>query len=291
MKGLIITNPYDTGDVQLNKRTRMLCEFANLGVDMRVLSNDLFLTRIENGKIVSGVSDDFVLYFDKDKYVARMLEKCGFRVFNSASATEICDDKMLTHISLANCGVAMPKTLSGALCYKNDGEISKEYLNSVIDLLGLPLVVKECHGSFGEQVYLVRRADELFETVRKIKFKPYLFQQYIKKSSGKDMRVIVIGGKAVCAMLRRNSHDFRSNIQHGGLAEAAEIPDDIRLLCEKCARVIGLDYCGIDVLLGDEPLVCEVNSNAMFEAMERATGVNVAELYAKHIVKSVTENK
>ena len=63
------------------------------------------------------------------------------------------------------------------------------------------------------------------------------------------------------------------------------------LLCEKAARIIGLDYCGVDVLLGGVPAICEVNSNAMFAAMERTTGVNVARLYAEHIVDCVKHGR
>ena len=101
------------------------------------------------------------------------------------------------------------------------------------------------------------------------------------------MRVIVIGGKVACAMLRKNAQDFRSNVAHGGNATSVEVPQAIADMCVKAAQIIGLDYCGIDVLLGDTPMICEVNSNAMFSAMESVTGVNVAKLYAEHIVRTV----
>ena len=101
------------------------------------------------------------------------------------------------------------------------------------------------------------------------------------------MRVIVIGGKVVCGMLRKSQTDFRSNAQLGGKSTACDVPADIAAMCERAAKIIGLDYCGIDVLLGDTPQICEVNSNAMFNAMEQATNINVARKYSEHIVRAI----
>jgi gamma-F420-2:alpha-L-glutamate ligase len=60
-------------------------------------------------------------------------------------------------------------------------------------------------------------------------------------------------------------------------------------MAEKAASILGLDYCGVDVLIGPkgEPILCEVNSNAFIEGIEKVTGVNVASAYAHHIEKSI----
>lgn len=291
MKGTIVTNAYDVNSSQLHKVARMVDEFTLLGVAVDVIPNDVFACSVTRGNAVCNLDTDFVLFFDKDRYTSELLEKCGVRVFNSAFATAICDDKMLTHITLSNNGIPMPDTLPGALCYNKDGVISKEYLCRAIDRLGLPIVVKQCYGSFGEQVYLANTYDELKQIVNSIKMSAYLLQRFEQASYGKDMRVIVIGGKVLCGMLRKSATDFRSNVAHGGTATAVEVPQDIANLCEKTAQVIGLDYCGIDVLLSDTPKVCEVNSNAMFTAMEQVTGVNVAQAYAKHILDCIKLGK
>ena len=291
LKGVILTNPYDDNPAQLRKTARMTEELTALGVDVEVKKNDQFVASLVEGNAECWIDADFVLYFDKDRYVAELLEKCGVRVFNSASATAICDDKMLTHVILCNNGIPMPNTLPGALCYNEKGEISDDYVQGAIDRLGLPMVVKQCYGSFGEQVHLANSFDELKQIIKKVKMSAYLLQQYEFQSSGRDLRVIVIGGKVVCGMLRENLDDFRSNVAHGGTAKAVNVPHDVEKLCQKAASLIGLDFCGVDVLLSDVPKICEVNSNAMFEAMEKATGVNVARLYAEHIVKSVKHGR
>ena len=67
----------------------------------------------------------------------------------------------------------------------------------------------------------------------------------------------------------------------------------VKAAAEKCARVLCLDYCGVDLLFGDDdkPYVCEVNSNAFLGGIEAATGVNVAKAYAEYIIETVNKNK
>lgn len=286
-----MVNPYDSHPVQTRKVARMTEEFSALGVEVETTVNDGFVAYVEDGRVRCRLNSDFVLYFDKERIAASLIERAGIRVFNSAAAIEICDDKMLTHTVLANNGIPMPTTVAGPLCYNQDAKFDSRYIEHAIEILGLPIVVKECYGSFGEQVYLCDTAQKLGAKLEEIKMKRYLLQHFEKQSSGRDMRVIVIGGKFVCGMLRTSDGDFRSNAALGGRCERADVPADIVALCEKTARIIGLDYCGVDILLSDTPKVCEVNSNAMFEMMERATGLNVAQAYAKHIVSIVQQLK
>lgn len=281
-------NPYDGYAVQKRKIVRMQEEFAALGTTIEVVANDGFAAYVKDGKTKCDLQTDFVLYFDKERICARLLEKAGIPVFNSAAATEICDDKMLTHAVLADSGIPMPDTVAGPLCYNPDAEVGNDcYLGKVVQTLGLPVVVKECHGSFGEQVCLCDSLPQLKAKLAEIKLKPYLLQRYERQSCGRDMRVIVIGGKAICAMLRTNDVDFRANAALGGKCKGVDIPTEIASLCQKAAQIVGLDYCGVDVLLSDRPKLCEINSNAMFEMAEQVTGVNVARLYAEHILNKI----
>ncbi len=282
-------NPYECYPVQLRKVQRMQQELSALGIEVQTLPNDGTFVYLRNGGVHCDLQADFVLYLDKERIVPRLLERCGLRVFNSAAATEICDDKLLTHAFLADSGIPMPDTIVGPLCYNPDAQVSDGYIRSVVRALGLPMVVKECHGSFGEQVYLCQTERQLADLLQRLKHKPYLLQRYEKDSFGRDMRVIVIGGKVLCGMLRTNKDDFRSNAAQGAVCSAVTVPKHIADMCVKAANLIGLDYCGVDVLLGEEPKLCEVNSNAAFEAMEACTGVNVAQAYARHIAKCMQQ--
>ena len=97
--------------------------------------------------------------------------------------------------------------------------------------------------------------------------------------------MIVIGGKSVAAMERvAQEGEFRSNVELGGKGRVITLSETYAETAEKAAQVLGLDYCGVDILETENGLICEVNSNAFFEGIESVTGVNVARAYAKHIL-------
>lgn len=288
-KGIIITNAYTPIKSAEYQAIRLSEEFEKLGVYTKTVKNREYPCLVQDGKIINGYFDyDFSVYLDKDKYIAKMLEKSGVRLFNSADSIALCDDKMLTHIALSNNGIPMPDTLPGALCYTSDAVIPDEMVESVSSRLGFPLIVKESYGSLGKGVYLVNGTDELKSVMEKLKCTPHMFQKYVSESRGCDIRIIVIGGKYLCAMMRKSETDFRSNIELGGVGIPFSPPDEYIEIAEKSAQILGLDYCGIDILLGKTAgLVCEVNSNAFFGGMEKTTGVNVAKAYAEYIVSKI----
>ncbi len=292
-KGVIVINAYSELEHSLNQSRRMKEELEKLGVSTTILRNNTFLASVENrdGDLVNKLEDyDFCLYLDKDKYVSDILEKKGMRLFNRHQAIRYCDDKAVTCIQLAEHGIPMPKTLFGLLCYDPDKDVKSETLDIIERELGYPMIAKESYGALGKNVYKVDNRKELEEKAVELKSKPHLFQEYVSTSYGRDVRVIVIGGKVVATMLRKSDKDFRSNIELGGMGFPFEVGDKVKAQCVKIAEILGLEYCGIDLLFGkekDEFLVCEVNSNAFFGGMEEATGINVGKAYAEYIYDKV----
>ena len=280
----IIVNGYYTNpsiEYQVSTLTR---EFGRLGVAVTVLKSGDFSVYLKGEDVFSDVKGDFVVYLDKDVHTALMLEKGGFRLFNSANAIAVCDDKMLTHIALAGSGINMPVTVSSPLNYY--GADCGNFLDSVEKKISYPIVVKEVYGSMGAGVYMAKDRCELNALREKLLLKPHVYQQFIGEG-GEDIRVIVIGGKAVAAMRRKNAGDFRSNVSRGGNGYACELDEEVRSIAERSAVILGLDYGGIDVLRGKKGTYyfCEANSNAFWSGIEKVSGVNVAELYAAHICK------
>ena len=250
-----------------------------------VIKNTQVFAYIFEGNVdISLPKYDFVLYLDKDRYVAELLEKAGYKLYNSIDSIIKCDDKMLTHICLANEGIKMPTTISSTLCYTDNG--NRDYLVEVIDKIGLPMIVKENYGSLGKQVYLANNHAELLEIENKLIHIPHIFQQYIECSKGKDYRIIVIGGKVVAYMKRENPYSYLSNLATGGTASKVELPQKYLDTAVRCTKILGLDYCGVDILEGPhgEPIVSEVNSNAFYEGIEKTTGINVAGCYVDYLL-------
>lgn len=290
MKGFIYVNAYSKNEEYLYQARRMKEEFAKKNVAVDIIEGDKFLLYIEGGNIVSKAKEyDFCVFWDKDKYALTMLDKIGMPMFNSCKSILTCDDKMLTYIELANNGVPIPKTYAGLLCYQKN-EVVKPETMDLIEELSYPMVVKNSYGSLGNGVFLARNREELAEIMEEVKCKSYLIQEYIKTSYGKDVRIIVIGDKIVGAMLRKSNNDFRSNIGSGGSGEVFELTDEMKALALKTAKILELDYCGIDVLFGENgPVICEVNSNAYFFTFERVTGINVAEHYVDFILQKMSQ--
>lgn len=287
MKALIVINSYVKLESQLSQASRFKEELELKNVKVDTIKSIDALTYINSDRLETKLPKyDFVIYLDKDKYVIKMLEKLGYKVFNCSKALIDCDDKMLTHIELSNNGINMPKSIPASLCYTNGSKIDSDYLDYLINTLGLPMVVKESYGSLGKEVYLVKTKKELEELSNKLIYKPHLYQEFIQESSGRDIRVIVIGGKVIASMERKSEKDFRSNIGLGGKGSKFELSKDCCMLCEKVSKVLNLDYCGIDLLVGkdNKALVCEVNSNAFFNEVEKISGVNVAKVYIEYIL-------
>lgn len=289
--GLAILNAYIQTPASLHFYKRMKEELGSLGVALDYKTNAEILSYITSGGDLFAKEMekyDFVLYLDKDLYVSEMLAKAGVKLFDNAEAIRLCDDKMLTYIALSNSGIKMPKTISAPLNYA--GIDDEAFVKQVAEELSFPIVAKDNFGSLGKEVYLIKNYDELVSFEKEHKFSAHLYQQFIESSKGHDFRIIVINGKVVASMKRSNDNgDFRSNVAQGGHGEAIDLPASFAEAAEKAAKILNLDYCGVDLLDDEEgnPVLCEVNSNAFLQEIERITGKNIAGVYAKHIVDTL----
>ena len=136
MRAAVLVNAYIRAAGMLRQAERVAEELRLLGVETDIVKNGTFLSNVIKNEITSPQNYDFIVYLDKDKYLPRMLEKCGLRLFNSAKAVEECDDKMLTCIALAGGGVNLPDTLPAPLCYYADAHVPQEFVRGVGERLG-----------------------------------------------------------------------------------------------------------------------------------------------------------
>lgn len=223
-------------------------------------------------------SVDFVLFLDKDILLGEQLLHMGCHVSNPPKSIGLCDNKIATFQALAEHGLPLPDTLFAPLSFDTGHKKEMSHLEPIITLLGLPLVIKEAYGSFGQQVYLANTREEVITICNNIGNKPYLYQRYIKSSHGRDVRVYVVGGQVVGGMGRENEGDFRANITSGGRMYRYEVGGEVGAVAIKASKVLGLDFCGVDIMFGEggEPILCEVNSNAHIKNYYDAFGQNLA---------------
>ncbi len=290
MKGLIFVNPFLVPKESIHQAERLKEEFNKRGVKVEIISDGyLRVVADGNGAKIDIPQSDFAIYLDKDKYLSELLSKSGIRLFNKHQSVRVCDDKATTYLALMGQGIKIPKTIFGALCYDKGLPLNENATLKIAGQLGYPVIVKESFGSMGKGVYKADTNEQLLAVMEKIKTKPHLFQEYLSYQKGVDIRVIVIGGKTVAVMKRTNENDFRSNIAQGGKGEKFDIPFNFKQTAENCAKILDLDYCGVDLIYGNdgEPVLCEVNSNAFIKGIEEVTGINVAGLYADYIIKTI----
>lgn len=230
------------------------------------------------------------VFLDKDIPLGLSMEISGTRLFNNIGSIELCSDKRRINAFLKN-DFPVPETIEYPLTYFPNEEFFAEFTEKICDELGLPVVAKFATGSQGREVFLLNTKEEVLEFQRKNYIVPHLYQKFIASSKGKDMRVYVVGKEAVAAMIRENETDFRSNVAIGGTARKTEITDEINTLCTDVSNMLGLDFCGIDLLFSpDGLLVCEVNANALFAAMNEVCGIHTGHLIAEHAVNFKTGN-
>jgi len=292
MAGYVIYNGFWNA-VPPDPAARMVTAAAQHGITFTVLPNTSLAMSVNplgvtrpDGTAFS--SDDFVLFWDKDTRLANLLESIGVRVYNPATAIEVCDDKSETHRRLAAAGIAQPDTLLAPMTYTEVTTAVEPFLTAAESRLGFPMIVKECYGSFGDQVSLVHTAEELRAKAYAMDSRPFILQRFIAESAGEDVRLYVVGDRVIAAM-RRSSQgkDFRANLRQGGTAvpytpTAAEC--DLAL---QCCRVLGLHFGGVDLLhtADGRALVCEVNSNAHLAGIIACTGVDVADAIVSWVLE------
>lgn len=206
--------------------------------------------------------------------IIREFERLGVPVINNSDSISIVKDKLHTQQILSKNGLPTPKTI----LMKHPVNI-----NLVEKEIGFPCIIKCISGSQGKGVFLSNNKKE-FETIIDILHEVnekhnIIIQEFIKDSYGKDIRVYVIGGKPICAMIRKSSdNNFKANISAGGTGEYIELDDNISWLAIEATKLVGLDIAGVDLLFdGDSYKICEVNSNPGFKGLEKATGINIPE--------------
>lgn len=293
MNGWIIYNGYLPGDKFLDFAEWLQHAADQKGINTKIWKNNELLSYLtsQNSSLIyqdCHQIPDFVIFTDKDIYLATQIEQMGVRVYNCSDAIRISDDKILTYQALAAHKLPIPKTIIAPKVFTTGVEIDYDLCHSAMETLGLPMILKEAFGSFGEQVYLVKTMDQLKDKVAALQGKAFIFQEFIDSSYGKDMRLHVVGDEVVAAMVRTASNDFRANITTGGSAQAYHPTEKEIQIAIAATKAIGADFAGVDLLFGPDnnPIVCEINSNAHIRNMYDCTSINVADYIIDYIINT-----
>ena len=221
--------------------------------------------------------------------VLRHLRRAGVVVLNRAAAVAAVADKLHTFQVLSLDGMPLPKTIFGK-CPIDVDLIEKE--------LGFPVVVKTLKGTQGSGVYLSESADNLRDLTGLLtndgdESLPVIFQEFIKVSSGRDLRVFVVGGKCIACMERSATDgSFKANISRGGVGRRVEITPEMERIALDVCRVLDLEIAGVDLLYSETGyLICEANSAPDFKGLERFCQVDVPQIIFNHAENMLKQAK
>ncbi|HIH96794.1 MAG TPA: RimK family alpha-L-glutamate ligase [Thermoplasmata archaeon] len=211
--------------------------------------------------------------------IVRHLERLGVYTVNSSRSIINVKDKLFTQQILASSNIPIPKTMLARLPPIDPDLVEKR--------LGFPVVVKTLSGTKGKGVFLAENKAQFKDLVELIGSTDIpvniLLQEYIESSRGRDLRVFVLGGKAIACMERksREEYQFKSNFSAGGSVRKHELNEEAEWLATESARLLDLEIAGIDLLFdGDHFKVCEANSSPGFEGLEKCCEIDIAkEIY------------
>ena len=211
--------------------------------------------------------------------VVRQFETMGSYCVNSSEAITASRDKLKSLQILAQDGINMPVT--GFASHTMD-------IEGVIEKVGsVPLVMKLLQGTQGQGIVLAetrKAAESVMSAFRQLEA-DILVQEFIKESSGTDIRALVVGDNVVAAMRRiAPEGEFRSNVHRGGRTEQITLNQEEEKIAVEAASVLGLRIAGVDLMRSKRgPLVLEVNSSPGLEGIEASSGVDVAENIVRFI--------
>jgi RimK family alpha-L-glutamate ligase len=225
-----------------------------------------------------------LLQVDQHVTLLRHLEMMGAKIVNSIEGIMKCTNKVWHLQELAKAGIPTPATLT-----MTSKDTSK--FENVSDTLNYPIVMKTVRGNGGKGVFMVP-SDEIrkeLNGVLKTKL-PYLFQEYIHESHGKDLRVIVVDGVAVFSMIRYSGDGtMRANLSQGGHGEVVTgVHPYAEHIAINIANLLKLDICGVDLLISERfgYVCCEVNNSPGF-TREIYDASDIAGPIAKSLLKYI----
>jgi ribosomal protein S6--L-glutamate ligase len=207
----------------------------------------------------------------------RAIEEAGTPVVNRIDPLLSAQDKFRTSWLLARAGVPTPPAV--VVQTPSDAEAALAALRDA--------VAKPIAGSLGDGVERLRSDPAGRAAIRERVARDHgVYLQAYVPHPGRDLRVFVVGGVAHAAISRTAPPgEWRTNVTVGGRAEQSDCPAEVREVAEAATGVLGLDYAGVDLVPGpDGPMVIEVNGNPSWQGIQEATGLDMAESIADHVL-------
>jgi RimK family alpha-L-glutamate ligase len=208
------------------------------------------------------------------------LENAGVKVLNPPIAIERGVDKYFTLTLMEEAGLPVPKTI-----------VSEQFDDAMaaFEKLGEDVVVKPLFGSEGRGMIRVSDRDTAYRVFRALELSRYIYyQQTYIPHGNEDIRVFIVGDRAVAAMTRRGE-TWKSNISNGGKGEPFRLDKSLSDMSVRAVKAVGAEYAGVDILpiAGGGYSFIEVNTIPGWKGLVKATGFDVAGHLADYVLKRI----
>jgi RimK family alpha-L-glutamate ligase len=242
---------------------------THVGTSPAVLSGETALSDLDLvlvREVPGGTLEQVIYRMD----TLHQLENMGVRLVNPAGAIEKMVDKYYTLSLVQKAGLGVPQTA-----------VTENFTDAMalFEQLGGDVVVKPLFGSRGIGMVRVTDMDVAGRVFKALQLGGYVFylQQFIPHNN-RDVRVMVCGNKCLAAM-ERVSDSWKTNVSRGGKPWAFQITKEIREASLKAARAVGADYCGVDLMYGEDGnlYVLEINSMPAWQGLQQVTEFDIAE--------------
>lgn len=260
VKGILV---YTSADAEYNEWfiDHIIEEGRKCNLDIRLVLSDK--------EEVSDNDIDFAIVRNRDSKLCKRLEENNIRCFNSSYVVNIGNDKWEMYKDFNSAGIPVMYTQKTKLPY--------------------PFVMKPVDGHGGENVYLIKNADEYnraIDTKPDEKTGEFIFQVPATEK-GRDIRVYVVGGTILTAMERiavDTEKDFRSNYSLNGNAKEHALTDEELKLVAKVADHIKADFVGIDLIYNNgKPVVNEIEDAVGTRMLYSLTDIDPVREFVAHI--------
>ena len=260
VKGILV---YTSADAEYNKWfiDHIIEEGRKCNLDIRLVLSDK--EEIPDNKY------SFAIVRNRDSKLCKRLEENNIRCFNSSYVVNIGNDKWEMYKDFNSAGIPVMYTQKTKLPY--------------------PFVMKPVNGHGGENVYLIKNADEYkraIDTNPDEKTGEFIFQVPATEK-GRDIRVYVVGGIILTAMERiavDTEKDFRSNYSLNGNAKEHALTDEELKLAAKVADHIKADFVGIDLIYNNgKPVVNEIEDAVGTRMLYSLTDIDPVREFVAHI--------
>ena len=256
--------------------------------------------------------------------VSKLLEDEGVRVYNSFRVSNICNNKAECMRFINSLGIQHIPTLAIScingryvfeqICSDGGERNLKELIENCFaetcpedDTKPHPsahicekFVIKSVSGHGGREVMLLSEYfDKYGCSLDDFKLAPasqeqaaadYFSDKYVVQPlvecDGRDLRIYIIGGNIIGAVIRKANGGFKSNFSLGGTVEQYTLNSGQKSIVNKITDAMDIDYGGLDFLVcgeNDELIFNEIEDVVGARMLSECSDIDYIECYVKYI--------